>query len=512
MLSRTSALLSGFGAYSLVQVLVLASNMLLVPYTIARVGLADYGRWTVALQVVTYIGLAQCGVAMVLPRELNKLVARGELAQAREMVNTVLHMMVYSTVMVGLLSVGAYFLLPVAVRGPMGVLLFGYTACYTLTTFAAVLIGAQDLAFYSLTAGAGAILGVAIGAALLSAGWGLYGLAWGWVVGHTLLMVTCGVRAALRHPHLCPTGLGQIRTPAALALLRAGGWLTLNALAGLLVAGPDVFLVTAYWGPVAVAAYGCTSRLAQAAGGQAAAGAAMAVPGLAAAVTTADATRRRRLLVDMALCQLAVTGLVVVVVLAVNQRFVRLWVGGGAYAGDVVTGAVVAVLLARHLNTVLLAMAYALDRERAVTLVSLLDGAATALATAALVAAVGPAGGHLGGFAVAALVTVPLNAHLLGRVIGPLAELWRAVGRWAVRFAPVAAAAYAVGRATADADLGPAGSVALLVGTAGLTAGVYAVVMYPLVRPTPVGQRLARLFPAAGRPKPVAAPDRHTPK
>jgi O-antigen/teichoic acid export membrane protein len=214
--------------------------------------------------------------------------------------------------------------------------------------------------------------------------------------------------------------------------------------------------------------------------------------------------RERLLQVCTALTEamLIVSGAVACVVIAVNQGFVRWWVGGGQYGGLTLTVVLVAMMLLRHWNTTAIYAIFAFGHQRRLSITSIIDGLLTVTAAIALIPQFGVIGAPLASIVGVVLVSLPANLTALARDTGETAL--RLTGRlrfWFWRFLVAMGVAWAVSPLVAPGKL--FGLVAATLGVGGL----YAALMIPLalrdplgvyVRPRIDGMRAWLLKPSAG--------------
>jgi hypothetical protein len=115
---------------------------------------------------------------------------------------------------------------------------------------------------------------------------------------------------------------------------------------------------------------------------------------------------------------LIVSGGLAVAVVAVNSAFVPRWVGAERYAGPVVTALALTVMVARHWCCGLHQVMLALGAERFLTLLAIVDGAITIVATLAWSWFLGPFGVPLGSLTGLALASAPAALMWLARCQG----------------------------------------------------------------------------------------------
>jgi hypothetical protein len=81
-----------------------AVAFLLTPFIIAKLGLATYGIWSLAIGVIRYLGLIDLGIRGSVGRYINHYLARNELVALDEVVSTSLAVL---NNLLGLVALGA---------------------------------------------------------------------------------------------------------------------------------------------------------------------------------------------------------------------------------------------------------------------------------------------------------------------------------------------------------------------------------------------------------------------
>jgi hypothetical protein len=170
--------------------------------------------------------------------------------------------------------------------------------------------------------------------------------------------------------------------------------------------------------------------------------------------------------------------------LAVNHSFVNKWLGPSQFGGALLTIILVAGMLLRHWSTTLVYALFALGHQRRISITTLLDGAVTLAAGAALVWWLGPIGMALGIVVGVSCVSLPGNLNGIARELGVstfgmIASIWS----WVWRFAIVASAAAIVG-------LWWRASVLYIGGIACATGAVYCAIMLPMIMDSPLRKYL----------------------
>jgi O-antigen/teichoic acid export membrane protein len=243
-----------------------------------------------------------------------------------------------------------------------------------------------------------------------------------------------------------------------------------------------VLIIGKVLGPAAAVPYFCTGKLVMVLANQPQMIMQAAAPALSELRT--GATRERLFQVCTALTQamLMVSGAVACVVLAVNEGFVRWWVGENQYGGTALTAVLVALMLLRHWNTTSVYAIFAFGYERRISLTTLADGLVTVGAARVLIPRIGLIGAPLASLFGVTLVSLPANLVALGRETGhtPFGLAGR-LGPWSWRFGLAAAAAAFIAPRVAPGTI-----LGLVAGTLAISA-VYAGLMLPLALREPLG-------------------------
>ena len=491
---RTRRFLGGAGLSLLNQLAALAVGLWFTRFALGRLGQQEYGLWLVGLQIVAYLGLLDLGVVALLPRETAFAAGRCAGPGARSPVGELLadasRLVLWQTPVLALLALGAgavvagrwQELLPAA-----GVILAAYVAAFPLRVFGATLQGLQDLAFLGWIQLAAWAAGLAVSVAMLLDGWGLMAMAAGWVVTQLAPPAAHWLRLRSRYAEALPRGGARLTWPAARGYLARSLWVSLSQITGLLTNGADVLIIAAVLGPGFVVPYVLTGKLVAVTANLPNTVAHAAGPGLSEMRVREPRERLREVTAALTQGVLLASGLVAVVVLALNGAFVRWWVGPAQFGGQTLTALFVLVMVLRHWGTTLVFTAYSFGRERATALIGIGQGVVAAGLTLLLVPRIGIAGGAIGAIAGEACVTLPLTLRVVAREVDEsVARLLATIGPWLARvLVPVAVAA-------AAARLWAPRNAAGLAATAAALAALYAVVMHRVALRPPLRAYVVR--------------------
>jgi O-antigen/teichoic acid export membrane protein len=496
-MSRTARV---FGGVTLGQAhLVLATlvGLWLTPLLLDRVGQREYGLWLVGLQLLGYLYLLDLGVVGLLPRETAYATGRvragenpGVLPQTVTRIRGVIR---WQLPLVMAVTAAVWVFLPAGwaeLRAPLAWVLVFFALTFPTRAYHAVLQGLQDLVFLGQAQLGAWASGTAVLVWLVFGGWGLAALAAGWLVTQALVVIACAWRIHRRHGDAWAARVGTPPWSDARAFFGRSIWISAAQVAQVLQAGSDVLLVGLLLGPAAVVPYACTAKLIQVLAHHPQLLMQAAAPALSEMRTSERRERLRATTSALTRAMLLLSGAVGCVVIAANEAFVGWWVGQAQYGGFPLTLALVAAMLARHVNTSVVYAVFCFGYERRLSITAFADGVVTVTLAMLLVPSLGLLGVALASLVGVTTVSYVPNLRVLAREIGvgpatPVLEL----RGWFARFACSAAAA--------------AGLAALPIGEglpqlalrSAAAAVVYALVMLPLVTRGPLQPYVVSLLP-----------------
>jgi len=479
---RLRRLVGGLGLGYLHTTVVVVVGLWLTPFLLGHLGEKHYGLWLLAAQAVFYLGLLDVGIVALVPRDLAMAAGRahgGEVGPLRAITGRALHLACWQAAFVAAAGALLAVLLPAEwtpLRGPLAALTVAFTLVFPCRVFPAALQGLQDLPRLGAIQIVGWTLGSVATVVGIYAGLGLYSLAIAWAVNQVFVAAATWQRLVRAFPGVIPSRLPRLSPREIRLHFGRGGWLSLDQIAQVLLAGTDLVVIGHLLGPEAVVPYACTGRLVLLLARQPQMLMQMALPALSQLRTSSTRERLVEVSGAMSLVMLLGTGAVAVVVLAVNESFVGWWVGGARFGGTTLTALLLASMVMRHVNLTLVYRLYCLghDRRNAVTLVA--DGLCGTATMLALVPLLGAQGAALGMLAGTCLVSIPSNLVALGHEGGSsVRDLAAPLRPWLFRFVPLVVVVGAL-----------SGSLRVqgVAGLALLTAGVlltYAVVMMPVL-------------------------------
>lgn len=442
-MTRTRRLLRGVGVGYFNQALFTLVGLWLVRFLLFRLGQKDYGLWLVAGQMLGYLALLDLGVVALLPRETAYATGRAGGSHATDelpdVVGRTARIVLWQTPLVALAAFLVWIFLPsgwAALRVPMGIVLIAFTVLFPLRIFEHTLRGLQDLAYLSFTQTGAWLLNNGIAVVLILTGTGLTALAVGWAVGQLTVATSAFIRLKAKYPNALPRGLPHLPREGLVKRMTGGFWVSLSQISHVLMSGSDVLLIGAILGPAAAVPYVITAKLMAVLANQPQLLLQTAEPGLSE-LRTAE-SRERIVRVATALTQtiLMFSGGLLCVALAVNEGFVRWWVGAAQWGGLLLTVLILFRVLTSHWNVTVATALFCFGYEKRLAITALANGAATIALSVILLPTFGVIGAPIA--AVAATLVVSMPAHLVGlaretgigvrQLVTPLVHwLWRFV-------------------------------------------------------------------------------------
>lgn len=491
-MSRTRRLLRGASVGYFNQALFTLVGLWLVRFLLFRLGQRDYGLWLVAGQMLGYLALLDFGVVALLPRETAYATGRAggdhTTDELPEVVGRTARIVLWQTPIVALAALLVWIFMPAswaALRAPLGVVLIAFTVTFPLRIFEHTLRGLQDLAFLSFTQTGSWLLNNGVAVALIFAGFGLESLAIGWAAGQLAVATAAFIRLKLRYPTALPRRLPHLPREGFVKRMTGGFWVSISQISHVLMTGSDVLLIGAILGPAAAVPYAITGKLIMVIANQPQLLLQTAEPGLSE-LRTAE-SREGIVRVSTALTQtiLMFSGGLLCVALAVNEGFVRWWVGGAQWGGLLLTVLILVRVLTAHWNVTVATALFCFGYEKRLALTALANGGATIGATVLLIHFLGIKGAPLA--AIAATIAVSMPAHLVGlaRETGiTVRELLTPLVAWLWRFLLV------LGLAAAVALHGVPARPLVLLGVGTVIGLVYAMLIIPRLGVAPLDQYL----------------------
>lgn len=488
-MTRTRRFLGGVTLGYANQTLVTLVGLWLTAFLLRTLGSRDYGLWLVSTQILGYLALADVGIVALLPRETAYATGRAggshETPDLPLIVGQTARLVVWQLPLVGAAAALVWLSLPTewhVLRGPLALVFVVFVATFPSRVLSGLLYGLQDFTFLGSVQ-----MGVWLGSTtttivLALGGYGLYALIMGWVVTQFLATALWWRRLRRRFPHVLPARIPPITWAQAQSYLSKSVWVSVAQVAGVFLHGSDVLIIGTVLGPAAAVPYYCTDKLVTVLGNQPQLMMQSAGPALSELRTGESPDRLLQACTALTEAMLIVSGLVACVVIAVNQGFVRWWVGSGQYGGFALTLVLVVMMLLRHWNTTAVYALFAFGHERRISVTTLCDGLLTIAAAIVLIPWLGVIGAPLASLVGVSVVSLPANLTALARDMGETAlGLTGRIRPWFWRFLVAIGVAWAVSPLVASGRL-----FALVAATLGVGA-LYAALMVPLALRDPLG-------------------------
>ena len=476
------------------QALVMVVGLWLTPFLLRHLGQHDFGLWLTALQIMTYLALADFGIVALLPRTVAYATGRaGGKEHAKDLPATLGQTAIIvlgQTPLVAVAAAAAWFLLPkewLALRGPLGLIMGAFAVLFPLRIFPAVLEGLQEQAFVIRTNTLSWAIGTLGNVLLILAGFGLYSIAAGWLIQQAGSGIICAYRLWKYHPEVLPSHMPKLSRSELWAQLGRGFWISANQVGQVLMAGTDVLIISKVLGPSMVVPYVCTGKLANVLANQPQMLMHLATPGLSEMKTGESKQRLYQVSVALSQGMLLLTGLLFCVIVVVNKAFVLWWVGPKQFGGFTLTCMILAQMALRHWNLTFAYTAFSFGYEKVLAIAGFFDGLLTAGAMFVLVSHFGYVGAVAGSIAGVCLASLPTNMITVARELRlPVSRLIAPFWPWFWRFALVAGGCVAV------AHLWTRQTPLQMIALGAVVGIVYCVVLLRPILASPLGPYLLR--------------------
>ncbi|HUF18924.1 MAG TPA: oligosaccharide flippase family protein [Thermoanaerobaculia bacterium] len=491
-MSRTRRFLGGLSLGYVSQALVMLVALWLTPFLLARIGQHDYGLWLVATQLLSYLMLLDLGVVALLPRETAYVKGRAALAgpsdELPKLVGETMRLVLWQVPLVAVAALAVWLSMPqewAALRPPMGLVLIAFVLFFPFRVFQAVLEGLQDLVYLGKLQIAASLLGVGITVLFVVRGAGLFALAFGWILGQIVLSAFWLWRVRARFAMAIPRRLPKLGWDKARFQIGRGLWISMAQVAQVLVSGTDLLIIGKMFGPAAVVPFAITGKLIAVLANQPHLLMNLAAPALSEMRMSESRERLFQVSSSLSLAMLTVSGLLGVVILAVNEGFVSWWVGPEQFGGVALTAALIVSMTLRHWNLTVGYTIFCFGFEKHLAITALLDGLVTVGSAIGFAWLLGPIGAPLG--SILGVLSMGLRRNLPPAARETGSSLFGFVFQfapWLWRFLTLAGASmFLAAFWTPDSFI----ELAL---TSTAVALVYILVMYPVVVRPPLGAYL----------------------
>ncbi|MDZ4688720.1 MAG: hypothetical protein SH850_26910 [Planctomycetaceae bacterium] len=406
----------------------IASGFVVLPLVLARIDSPTYSRWLVTIEILSYLGFAELGIANLMPW----LVAERDGRKDREALRQLLadargcctvSVVVYLCAFFGLwLAVPSWIGLSGGAISPLGGAVLIVAGCTSLGFFGrmhlAALEGLQDYVFLGSLMLVQSAVGVGATIALLLSGAGPMALAVGLTVPLVLGSVAATWRLWQRGGDLVwglpwPSWRGMAR----LAADAGGTWM--GGVGGRLTLSSNAMLITAARGTdLDVIRFVCTSKLGDMLMMQSWQIIDSGLVGLAQLHGEGRKERVRQIVALMTRLTLIGSGAAAIVILGFNPSFVALWLGPEKFGGLGLNAATTVTLLGLSLLHVLSVTSSILGYRIGAGALSFFHGLVYASLAIGLGLLWGPLGVAMAGGGTALLVALPLLSNLQSMAVG----------------------------------------------------------------------------------------------
>ncbi len=488
-MSRTRRFLGGLSLGYVSQALLMLVALWLTPFLLERIGQYDYGLWLVATQLLSYLMLLDLGVVALLPRETayvkGRAAVEGSWDELPKLVGETLRLVLWQVPLVAAASLALWLSMPdewAALRPAMGLVFFAFVLFFPFRVFQALLEGMQDLVFLGKLQIAASLLGVGITILFVVWGAGLYALALGWILGQIIMSGFWLWRVRARFRFAIPPQLPKLGWSKARFQLGRGLWMSVVQVAHVLVSGTDLLIIGKIFGPAAVVPFAITGKLIAVLANQPHLLINLAAPALSEMRMSESRERMFQVSSSLSLAMLTVSGLLGVVILAVNEGFVAWWVGPEQFGGIALTAALIASMTLRHLNLTVGYTIFCFGFEKHLAITALLDGAVTVCSAIGFAWLLGPIGAPLG--SILGVLSMGLRRNL-----PPAArETGSSLSGFVLQFVPwLWRFLFLAGASMLLAAYWTPDSFIELALTSSAVAMLYIVIMYPIVLRPPLG-------------------------
>ena len=492
--NRTKQVLDGLVSSYVYQGLVMVVGLWLTPFLLRHLGQHDYGLWVTALQIMTYLSLADFGIVALLPRSIAYATGRAranqESSDLPNRLGTTALVVLGQTPIIAVIAVLVVALLPAewaALRGPIGLIAAAFVLLFPLRTLPAILEGLQQQAFVVRLNMLSWTIGTACNILMILLGYRLYSLATGWVISQAITTAACGYRVLTKYPEVLPRRLPRLKTADFFRQLSSGFWVSMNQFGQVLMAGTDVLIISKVLGPAFAVPYVCTAKLTTVLANQPQMLMHLATPGLSELKTGASKDRLFQVTIALSQGLLFLSGLLACVILVVNRAFIGWWVGPVQYAGFPLTCLLLAQMVLRHWTLTFIYTSFCFGYERMLAIVGFLDGLVTASAMYLLIGPFHYAALPAGSILAVCLTSLPVNLIYIARELNvPILQVLAPFRPWAWRFALLAAGTGVAAQKWTSGSLLETGGAAVIV------AAVYSAVMLGPALESPLGPYIRR--------------------
>ncbi len=422
--TRKAAIIASFSYLQFA--LAFISGIVLLPFILGRIGVANYGLWLACGELLAYSAMVDPGVLGVLPwliaekdgkrdrQAMRDLICNGVVVACFIGAIYVLAALIiwkFASRIVGLTDAQLQIL-----AGPLLIVIVATAIGFPLRAFYAALLGLQDAVFTGLMTQLQWALNIVIILTLLWRGHGLYALAAAAAIPTVLVWVLCLFRLRSRAPDLF-SGWRRPDFTQMFYLVRQGLAVWISSVGWRMTAASNSIIILMVGSPEMVVVYACTAKLGEILMQLSWQLSDSGLVGLAQLYGEGSLQRVREVVLAMLRILLIGAGGVAVVMLAFNPTFVSLWVGPDKFGGLALTALLAAGVLGLSLVHGILVPTGVMGNRFRVGLITLIQGGLTISLALALGYFFGLRGVAAAGVIVSFLVVLPLGARALKSLI-----------------------------------------------------------------------------------------------
>lgn len=424
MSSRTDRFLGGlsFGFFNMAVMTIV--SLWLTPFLLKRLGQEQYGLWLMATQMIAYLGLLDLGVVALLPREVAYATGRAKGVEHAhdlpQIIGETAGLVLWQMPLVILSALAIWAFMPhewQSLQRPFAIVLGTFVLFFPIRIFSAILQGLQDLAFLGKVSFCTWLLQTTTTVALILSGFALYSLAIGFVAWQLLGASLAWYRLRSKFAMILPQNFCRLSWDKIRGRLKQCLWVSLSQINQLLLFGTELIIIGKLCGALLVVPYNCTGKLITILSHYPKMVMQTAIFGLSEIKEEGCKTKLAQVCIALTQILLICCGAIVCLVLAVNQNFVRWWVGPGQYMGFTCNLIWGICLFVEHFSLALIYSLFSFGHEKRLTLTISLQGIITVGGHIIFVSWLGPMGCLITKI-IGNMIFIGLNLSCVTREIG----------------------------------------------------------------------------------------------
>jgi O-antigen/teichoic acid export membrane protein len=311
-------------------------NIVLMPFIVSHLGVANFAIWVLANALVGYAGLLDVGLTPTLMRKSAEHLARGEKQELNQLGGTILTVFLLIGLLIGVSAFGLGSWLAGAFNIPRDsaekfvivIRIVGVQAGigFPMSVWSGLMAGMQDFHILNGFAAAAGIIRAVGAVALLKLGFGLEGLVWLGFSVALAMWIANGAWVFFRMPDLRIA----FRLPSKeqlLDLVKNSGPMFLSSAAGRMIHGADRVIIGLFLPVSSITFYEVGARISDYTRNVLYSALVAAIPTAAEINAAGDAVRLARLYVVGTRYLLMVSGAVTVFLFLFGRKFIHLWMG-----------------------------------------------------------------------------------------------------------------------------------------------------------------------------------------